>query len=109
MSELAKRSQNKIRPLSAFKYSESSLVNLQPVYKKMFSEDVPLKVLDNDTTKVDTSWKNRSRTYRFEDDEVKSEVAEMKYKMNRRASMDVQRSTLALLISDNILFLTLPL
>ena len=92
MSELAKKSQSKTRPLSAFKYSESSLVNLQPVYKKMFSEDVPIKTQDNETTKVDTSWKNRSKTYRFDDHDVKSEVAEIKYRMSRRASMEVQRS-----------------
>lgn len=72
MSELAKRTQ-RTRPLTAFKHSESSLVNLQPVYAKIFSGDESAQ----ETTKIETSWKTRSKTYRFSDAENHSEIMEI--------------------------------
>lgn len=91
MSDLAKKSQNRNRPGSAFKHSESSLVNLQPVYKQIFKEDIGISNKAADTTKGASSWKNRSKTYRFNDNDAQSEIVDRKITQNQRHSIEVKR------------------
>lgn len=73
LSNLAKKRFNECGPMSAFKFSENSLINFKPLSTKIFSNVTKIESKAGDTTKENTSWRNRSNTYRFHD-EVKSDL-----------------------------------
>ena len=91
-SNITKHTSMKQRPQTALKHSSNSLLTLEKINKKLFNDDFTSKVKQDDTTKDNTSWKNRSKTMKFSDQDAKSELIDNKLISNRRNSIEVPQS-----------------
>lgn len=67
------------------------MTNLNSVNQNLFSNKDITKSKIDDTTNVNTSWKNRSKTHRFSEAEVHSEAFDNKFLPSQRVSMDARR------------------
>lgn len=67
----SKHSQARQRPQTGFRLKQTSMTNLHTISNKAIKQDISESKFD-ETTKENTSWKNRSKTHRFSEPDIHS-------------------------------------